>query len=134
MRQEPRWNGRALVMVRDSGFGINFWGGCAMREKGQLCFACCGIVASLRLLHEDWNVVHLKYATITDGTDLSRIEDFYLASTFIEIVVQGDTVAIVLYLAAGCPEPQVDGITSFEYVAESADMDASHGRIVASLG
>lgn len=117
-----------LWKVRDSGFGTNL-GGCAMREWGQLCFACCGIVASLRLLHEDWNVVHLKYTTITDGTDLSRIEEFYLASTFIEIVVQGDTVAIVLYLAAGCPEPKVDGITSFEYVAESADMDAAHGRL-----
>ena len=105
-----------------------------MREKGQLCFACCALVASLRLLHEDWNVVHLKYATITDGTDLSRIEEFDLASTFIEIVVQGNTVAIVLYLAAGCPEPQVDGITSFEHVAESGNVDAAHGRLVASLG
>ena len=67
-------------------------------------------------------VVNGEYATISDFADLPRREQFYIASSGIEIVVERDAIMQVKYFAVGFPNGDIHRVAAVKHSASRGDV------------
>ena len=69
-----------------------------------------------------FTIIHRKYATISDFADLPRREQFYIASTGIEIVAERDAIMQVKYFAVGFPYGNIHRVAAVKHSASGGNM------------
>ena len=67
-------------------------------------------------------VVNGEYATISDFSDLPRHEQFYIASSGIEIVAERDAIMQVKYFAVGSPNGNIHRVAAVKHSASGGNM------------
>ena len=73
-----------------------------------------------------FTIVHGKDATISDFADLPRSEQFYIASTGIEIVAERDAIMQVKYFAVGFPNGNIHRVAAVKRSASGGNVYAAH--------
>ena len=71
-------------------------------------------------------VVNGEYATISDFSDLPRHEQFYIASSGIEIVAERDAIMQVKYFAVGFPYGNIHRVAAVKHSASGGNVYAAH--------
>ena len=69
-----------------------------------------------------FTIIHGKYATISDFSDLPRHEQFYIASSGIEIVAERDAIMQVKYFAVGFPNGNIHRVAAVKHSASGGNV------------
>ena len=73
-----------------------------------------------------FTIIDGKNATISDFADLPRSDQFYVASTGIEIVAERDAIMQVKYFAVGFPNGNIHRVAAVKHSASGGYMYAAH--------
>ena len=70
-----------------------------------------------------FTIIHGKYAAVAYFSDLPRHEQFYIASSGIEIVAERDAIMQVKYFAVGFPNGNIHRVAAVKHSASRSDMN-----------